>query len=47
MAFAYHDRNKTDLRKFTLVHISSYHDEQLKDFIISTVNYIFKKDPCD
>lgn len=47
MALAFHDRNKTDVRKFQIVHISTYQNEDLKDFIVSCVNYIFKKDPTD
>lgn len=47
MAFAYHDRDRSDIRKFVLVHIGTYKNEDLKDFILSVSNYIFKKDPCD
>ncbi len=47
LALAFHDRNKTDGRKFTIVHFSTYHNEDLKDFLTSCVNYIFKKDPTD
>jgi hypothetical protein len=47
LALAYHDRSKTDTRKFNIVHISTYQNENLKDFIISSINYIFKKDPTD
>ena len=47
IALAFHDRSKTDVRKFQIVHISTYQNEDLKDFLISCVNYIFKKDPTD
>ena len=47
MAFAYHDRNRSDLRKFVLVHVGTYKNDDLKEFILSVTNYIFKKDPCD
>jgi hypothetical protein len=47
IAFAFHDRNKTDTRKFQIVHFSTYQSDHLKDFLISCVNYIFKKDPTD
>lgn len=30
LALAFHDRNKTDARKFTIVHFSSYHNEDIK-----------------
>ena len=46
-AIAYHDRNRSDLRKFTIVHMATYKDENLRDFILSVTNYIFRKDPCD
>ena len=46
-ALAYHDRARSDLRKFTIVHMATYKDEDLKDFILSISNYIFRKDPCD
>lgn len=47
MSLAFHDRNKTDSRKFTIIHFSTYHNEDLKDFLTSCINYIFKKDPAD
>jgi hypothetical protein len=47
LALAFHDRNKTDTRKFTIVHFAAYHNEDVKDFLMSCVNYIFKKDPVD
>ena len=47
MSFAYHDRNRSDIRKFVIVHIGTYKNEDLKEFILSVSNYIFKKDPCD
>jgi hypothetical protein len=46
-AIAYHDRNRSDLRKFTIVHMATYNDDYLRDFILSATNYIFRKDPCD
>lgn len=47
MAIAYHDRSRSDIRKFIIVHMGTYKTEDLKDFILSATNYIFKKDPCD
>ena len=47
MAYAYHDRNRSDIRKFVIVHIGTYKNEDLKEFILSISNYIFKKDPTD
>lgn len=47
MAFAYHDRNRSDIRKFVIVHAGSYNNEDLRDFLLSVSNYIFRKDPCD
>lgn len=47
MAFAYHDRSRSDIRKFIIVHVGTYKDQDLKEFILSTSNFIFKKDPCD
>jgi hypothetical protein len=47
LALAFHDRNKTDSRKFTIIHFSTYKTHDLKDFLTSCVNYIFKKDPAD
>lgn len=47
MAYAYHDRNRSDLRKFVIVHAGTYNREHLKDFLLSATNYIFRKDPCD
>jgi len=47
MALAYHDRSRFDLRKFTIVHQATYKSEDLKDFILSVSNFIFRKDPCD
>lgn len=47
MALAYHDRTRSDLRKFTIVHMGTYKDDDFKDFVLSITNYIFKKDPCD
>ena len=47
MAFAYHDRTRSDCRKFSIVHVGTYKTENLKDFIISATNYIYRKDPAD
>ena len=47
MAYAYHDRNRSDIRKFVIVHAGTYKNENLNEFILSISNYIFKKDPCD
>jgi hypothetical protein len=30
MAFAYHDRSKSDIRKFVIVHIGTYKTEDLQ-----------------
>lgn len=47
MALAYHDRTRQDIRKFTLIHLATYKSEDLRDFILSTTNFIFRKDPVD
>jgi len=47
LALAYHDRNRQDIRKFTIIHLATYKNEDLKEFIISCTNYIFRKDPAD
>lgn len=47
MAYAYHDRERNDVRKFVIVHVGTYKTEDLKEFIISVSNFIFRKDPCD
>ena len=31
----------------SIVHIGTYKNEDLKEFIIYVSNYIFRKDPCD
>lgn len=30
MAFAYHDRSRSDIRKFVIIHIGTYNTEDLK-----------------
>jgi hypothetical protein len=47
LALAYHDRNRSDVRKFSIIHIATYLAEDLKEFILSCTNFIFRKDPCD
>jgi hypothetical protein len=47
LALAYHDRSRQDVRKFTLIHLATYRADDLRDFILSTTNYIFRKDPVD
>lgn len=47
MAYAYHDRSHSDIRKFVIVHIGTYKTDYLREFILNVGNYIFKKDPCD
>lgn len=47
MALAYHDRTRSDIRKFIIVHFGTYKTDDLKEFLLSVTNYIFKKDPCD
>lgn len=47
LALAYHDRARQDVRKFTIIHLATYKNEDLRDFILSTTNYIFRKDPTD
>ena len=47
MAYAYHDRTRSDSRKFTIVHAGTYKTQDLKDFMLSVTNYIFRKDPAD
>jgi hypothetical protein len=47
LALAYHDRTRADSRKFTLVHAATYKNEDLRDFLLSISNFIFRKDPAD
>ena len=47
MAFAFHDRDRADTRKFVLAHIGSYDNKNLKEMIVAVSDYIFLKDPCD
>lgn len=47
MAYAYHDRTRSDVRKFVIVHVGTYKTEDLREFIINASNFIFRKDPCD
>ena len=47
MALAYHDRNRADLRKFSIVHIATYRQEDLQPFVLSVTGFIFRKDPAD
>jgi hypothetical protein len=47
LALAYHDRNRQDVRKFTIIHLATYRSDDLKDFILSCTNFIFRKDPAD
>lgn len=47
MAYAYHDRSRSDIRKFIIIHVGTYKTEDLKEFIINVSNFIFRKDPCD
>lgn len=47
MALAYHDRSRQDIRKFTIIHMATYKNEDHKDFILSCTNFIFRKDPTD
>jgi hypothetical protein len=47
LALAYHDRSRQDLRKFIIIHMATYKNEDLKDFILSSTNFIFRKDPVD
>ena len=47
LAFVYHDRSRSDLRKMSIIHIGTYKNEDIKEFIIHVSNYIFRKDPCD
>ena len=47
LALAYHDRARQDVRKFIIIHLATYKNEDLRDFVLSTTNYIFRKDPTD
>ena len=46
IALVFHDRNKVDLRRMSIVHIGTYKTEDLQEFIVTVANFIFRKDPC-